>query len=105
MRMGSTLSLLFPLAAGPLPRRVPSLTPRLGFTVLGSVWPQALHVSALGPFDDVVAAAQCCLAAGANIIHQLRRVLGLQPLVPAVVHHHDRRPVAGPETFDLDQRE
>src|SRR5262245_52468094 len=32
----------FPLAAGPHPRRVPSLMPRLGFAVLGSAWPQAL---------------------------------------------------------------
>src|SRR4051812_46376392 len=31
----------FPLAAGPHPRRVLSLIPRLGFTVLGSGWPQA----------------------------------------------------------------
>jgi len=30
------------MAAGPHPRRVLTLTPRLGFTVLGSVWPQAL---------------------------------------------------------------
>ena len=32
----------FPMAAGPHPRRELTLTPRLGFTVLGSVWPQAL---------------------------------------------------------------
>src|SRR5262245_2534613 len=38
---------IFPLAAGPHPRRVPSLTPRLGFTVLGSAWPQALAVLAV----------------------------------------------------------
>src|SRR5262249_43338291 len=31
-----------PLAAGPHPRRDLSLTPRRGFAVLGSVWPQAL---------------------------------------------------------------
>ena len=33
---------IFPLAAGPRPRRALSLTPRLGFTVLGSAWSQAL---------------------------------------------------------------
>src|SRR5262245_32020616 len=32
----------FPLALGPHPQRTRSLTPRLGFTVLGSMWPQAL---------------------------------------------------------------
>src|SRR5262245_13037041 len=32
----------FPLAAGPHPRRDLSLTPRRGFAVRGSVWPQAL---------------------------------------------------------------
>src|SRR5215510_1227895 len=39
----------FPLAAGPHPRRVSSLMPRLGFTVLGSAWPQALLSLSLSP--------------------------------------------------------
>jgi hypothetical protein len=33
-------------AAGPPSRRDLTLTPRLGFTVLGSVWPQALPIAA-----------------------------------------------------------
>jgi len=37
------------MAAGPHPRRDLSLTPRLGFSVLGSVWPQA-PLSAYGNF-------------------------------------------------------
>src|SRR5206468_3570475 len=34
--------LFFPLALGPHPQRELTLIPRLGFTVLGSVWPPAL---------------------------------------------------------------
>ena len=51
-----------------------------------------------------MAARQRVFAARAQIIHQLLCVLGLQALVPAVVHHHERRPIAGAETFDLHQR-
>jgi Family of unknown function (DUF6282) len=38
---------IFPLAAGPHPRHAPSLTPRLGFAVLGSAWPRALAIVAV----------------------------------------------------------
>jgi hypothetical protein len=40
---------LFSSGGGAPPRRGPSLTPRLGFTVLGSVWPQALPLSVIAP--------------------------------------------------------
>ena len=39
---------LFSLAAGPHPRRELTPTPRVGFTVLRSVWPQALMPGGLG---------------------------------------------------------
>src|SRR5215475_7184911 len=39
----------FSLAAGPHPRRALSLMPRLGFTVLGSAWPQALFTGGGAP--------------------------------------------------------
>src|SRR5262245_21825170 len=39
----------FPLALGPHPQRDLSLTPRLGFTVLGSVRPRALFHWRWGP--------------------------------------------------------
>src|SRR5262245_37496488 len=39
----------FPLAAGPHPRRALTLMPRLGFSVLGSAWPQALFHWRRGP--------------------------------------------------------
>ena len=41
--------IFFPLAPGPHPRRDLSLMPRLGFTVLGSAWPQALFHWRRGP--------------------------------------------------------
>src|SRR5258706_14734834 len=45
------------------------------------------------------------LAARADVIDELRTLLGRQPFVPVVVDHDDRRAVAGAETLDLHERE
>src|SRR5215471_8609232 len=50
-RISGVLVIFFPLAPGPHPRRALSLMPRLGFTVLGSAWPQALLLLAEQPRD------------------------------------------------------
>src|SRR5206468_5805266 len=41
----------------------------------------------------------------AEVVDQPRRVLGLETLVPGIVDHHHRRPIAGAETLDFDERE
>jgi hypothetical protein len=47
--IGRLIRHFFPLAAGPHPRRVLTVTPRAGFSVRGAVWPQALASALLTP--------------------------------------------------------
>ncbi len=57
-------------------------------------------------FDSQVTPAERAIAPGLDVVHQLRGVLGLHAFVPVfVVHHHDRRPVAGAQALEFDERE
>src|SRR5215471_7458069 len=57
------------------------------------------------PFDHVVAATERRLSTCAKVINETPRILRSLAFMPGVVHHHDRRAIAGPETLDLEQRE
>ena len=64
------------------------------------------HASvAVTVLDHVMAPAERRFAARAQVVDQPRGVFRLQALVPGVVDHHHRRPIAGAETLDFEQRE
>jgi hypothetical protein len=56
-------------------------------------------------FHDVVAAGEGGLTVRAQVLEELRNVLGPLQLLPGVVHHDHGRAVARPEALGLEQRE
>ena len=75
------------------------------FHVQGSSVPVPVPRSGFPIRSLMMAARQRVFAARAQIVHELLRVFGLQALVPAVVHHHERRAIARAEALDFHQRE
>ena len=53
----------------------------------------------------MVASGKGLLTAGLEVARQLSGAFGLQAFVPAIVHHHQRRPIARAQTFHFNQGE